>query len=100
MQKKALLAMVEHAKFRTLVRPGDQLQITVTALAGDSDLVRTDAVIEAGGRLVADARLVFSLEDAEEFYPARLRYLIDILYHNWLRDAVVVSNADTSEESC
>ncbi len=98
MTKKALLVMVENAKFRALVRPGDQLQITVTTVSAADDLIRTSAIVKSSDLVVADARLVFALKDAEEFYPARVRHLIDTVYEGWLQGAEVIAPADTSEE--
>ena len=99
MRKKALLVMVESAKFRALVRPGDQLKITVTVVSGDGELVRTDASIKSGDLVVANGYLVFALKDAEEFYPSRIRDWVDVMYEGWLRGAEVIRGPDTPKES-
>jgi 3-hydroxyacyl-[acyl-carrier-protein] dehydratase len=97
-RRKALLVMVESAKFRSLVRPGDQLQITVTVASRDADLVRTNASIKLRDIAVADALLVFAMTDAEEFYPGRIRDWVDVMYEGWLRGAEVIRSPDTPKE--
>ena len=99
MRKKALLVMVDSAKFRTLLRPGDQLQITVTVASRDNDLVRTSASVKLGDLAAADAFLVFAMKDAEEFYPSRIRDWVDVMYEGWLRGAEVIRGPDTPKES-
>ena len=99
MRKKALLVMVDSPKFRTLLRPGDQLQITVTVASRDNDLVRTSASVKLGDLAAADAFLVFAMKDAEEFYPSRIRDWVDVMYEGWLRGAEVIRDPDTPKES-
>lgn len=87
---KALLIMVERAKFRALVRPPDQLRIEVEIVSWDGDVARVDGTISCRDRVVADARLVFNMADAEQFYPGAVRAVVDIGYRTLLRDAVIV----------
>ncbi len=98
MKKKALLVMVVRAKFRALVRPGDQLRVTVTLLSQDNDMAETDGTIHVGDRLVADARLVFALQDVEKFYPKELRSFVGTGYDILLRDAQVIDPTGDRDE--
>jgi 3-hydroxyacyl-[acyl-carrier-protein] dehydratase len=86
-EKKALLVMIEHAKFRALVRPGDQLTIAVTVETWDENYVRTQVATHVGDRPVMDARLVFGLKDVDDFYPLKMRYFVESVYDFWLKDA-------------
>ena len=74
--QKALLIMVLRAKFRALVSPGDQLRVTITLLSRDRDTAETDGTIHSGDRLVAEARLVFALQDVKKFYPENIKQLL------------------------
>lgn len=66
-----LLVMVEKAKFRRLVRPGEELVLSATvARRGEDDFeARTEA--GAGGERVADARLLFHVFDLPADAPLR-----------------------------
>ena len=97
MRKKALLVMVMRAKFRSLVRPGDQLRITVTLLSQDNDMAETDCTIHVGDRLVADARLVFALRDVEQFYPDQIKNIVKVGYDFLLKDAQVIDETGGNE---
>lgn len=89
-EKKALLVIVEQAKFRALVRPGDQLRIAVniTSLANDS--AQMEGRIHVLDRLVMDAQLTFALKPAVEFYPPKTRHLMEAVYEVWLREAEII----------
>jgi 3-hydroxyacyl-[acyl-carrier-protein] dehydratase len=81
---KALLAMVDRAKFRAMVRPGDQLRIDA-ALANQSDETAQVVVeLRVGDTLVMDSRLVFSLQPSAQFYPQKTRHLVETVYDIWL----------------
>lgn len=58
-----LLAMIERAKFRRLVRPGEELRLTASVEPrGERDHeARTEAAV--GAERVADARLLFHVYD-------------------------------------
>ena len=97
-RSKALLLMVEQAKFRGLVRPGDQLRIQMDMLSSDSASARLDGSIHAGEKLVASARIVLGIGDPETFYPRLTRHLIESIYEVWLQDATL-EGFDAVEES-
>ena len=97
-KKKALLLMVENAKFRGIVRPGDQLTITMTVLSSDSVSAKLDGTIHSDGKLVATSRIVLALSDPEIYYPRLTRHLVESIYDIWLRDAVL-EGFDSGEET-
>lgn len=97
-RRKALLIMVERAKFRAIVRPGDQLRLEVTVEQDDGDMVRTHGTIDRQKGRVADATLVFHLTDADEFYPPKARLAVEVLYDLVFRNAEIISPAKTGSE--
>ncbi len=86
-KSKALLTIVEKAKFRKLVRPGDQLIIEVKIISMQSDSAQTDCIIYVNEKPVMDGRLVFNLKDSEQFYPLKGRIFIESIYDFWLEGA-------------
>lgn len=86
---KALLAMVDRAKFKSVVRPGDTLRIDVTTQSQDGAWARVDGSIRVNDRVVADALLTFSIHDLGPFYPEPIRSMLRLAYDDMLRDAVV-----------
>lgn len=86
LSKKALLTMIEHAKFRSIVRPGDQLLVTVHLDSLHDDYAQIDGTVHVGDRLVANAKLVFSLQNVTDFYPLKTRYIVEMLYDIWLKN--------------
>jgi len=95
--KKALLVMIEKAKFRCLVRPGDQLIVTATVRSLEGDHARIEGRIHVSDRLVTDAGLTFVLKNAEEFYSPRIKFLVETLYDVWLKDAQLLGLDQTRE---
>jgi len=93
---KALLVMVERAKFRALVRPGDNLVIDVALDSRDGSWARVNGTVRANGRTVADADLTFSINDVNAFYPEVFRSMIRMAYADLTRDAVIGPFADDS----
>lgn len=87
--KKAILIIVNRAKFRRLVRPGDQLFVTATVRSLENSHARIDGEIHVSNRLVMDAELVFVLKNADEYYPPRTRSLVETMYDVWLKDAQI-----------
>jgi len=96
--RKALLVMVEKAKFRTFVRPGDQLILDMTIESNDGSIARLDGTIRVEEKLVADARLTFALEDVERFYPAKSRHLVQNFYDIVLDGARIVRSATKQDQ--
>jgi len=93
---KALLVMVERAKFRALVRPGDNLVIDVALDSRDGSWARVNGTVRANGRTVADADLTFSINDVNAFCPEVFRSMIRMAYADLTRDAVIGPFADDS----
>ena len=89
-EKKALLGMVEYAKFRAMVRPGDQLSIVVTVESAEQEHVRTQTTVRVGDRTVMDARLTFIVKDAAAFYSPQIRHFVETIYDFWLKDAELI----------
>jgi 3-hydroxyacyl-[acyl-carrier-protein] dehydratase len=96
-RKKALLVMVDKAKFRCLVRPGDQLIVTATMRSLENAHARLDGKIQVADRLAMDAELTFVLKNAEEFYPPRVKFLVETLYDVWLKDAQLLGLDQTRQ---
>lgn len=84
---KAILTIVEKAKFRKLVRPGDQLLINVKMISMQNDSALLECIIYANDKSVMDGKLVFNLMDSEKFYPLKGRIFIESIYEYWLEDA-------------
>jgi len=84
---KALLVMVEKAKFRKSVRPGDQMLIEVNINSGENNLFYLDGRISVGGIKVTDAKLVFSLQPVDDYYSPNLKFMTRAMYANFLRGA-------------
>jgi 3-hydroxyacyl-[acyl-carrier-protein] dehydratase len=89
-QRKALLAMVDRAKFRAVVRPGDQLIIDARLLSESGDACHIATELRVGEVLVMDAKLIFKLESATRYYPERMRQFVESGYEIWLQDAEMV----------
>lgn len=96
-KKKALLVIVERAKFRFLVYPGDQLSILMTMVSFDNHYAQMDGTVHVAGRLVMNARLAFALKDAQQFYPPKTRHLMETIYDIWLKDAQLIGLDQTCE---
>lgn len=81
----ALLTMVERAKFRRLVQPGDKLDYTakVLQLSEDGGKVKVTAMIE--GKKAADAELMFAF--AQVLNPRLIGLRRDVL-NLWLRGSI------------
>ncbi len=96
-KKKALPVMIDQAKFRALVRPGDQLKITATIVSLDQASAQMDGTIHLAERLVANAKLTFALKEADEFYPAKTRFWVEAVYDFWLKDEKLVGVNEAKE---
>jgi 3-hydroxyacyl-[acyl-carrier-protein] dehydratase len=71
---KALMSIVERAKFRRVVRPGDRLAYRVEVLS----------VNEAGGRVAARARLDGDARDGADVADCHLVFTFDTSSNPWL----------------
>ncbi|MBI4864229.1 MAG: 3-hydroxyacyl-ACP dehydratase FabZ [Candidatus Riflebacteria bacterium] len=60
---KAVLSMVEKAKFRQVVRPGDQLKFEARLVTIRDDSGKVDASATVEGEVVVSAQLVFYFAD-------------------------------------
>ena len=87
-KKKALLVMVDQAKFRKMVRPGDQLSVSGTIVSINQRSAQMDGEIRITDNLVMNARLTFALDDADRFYPIKTRRLMETIYDVWLEDTL------------
>ncbi len=56
-----LFAAINKARFRRVVKPGDQLIITVNVVSARSQVVKVDAQAKVGHELAAEAQLTFVL---------------------------------------
>ena len=97
--KKALLVMINHAKFRRLVRPGDQMRIEMKVNSINENLIQMDGVITVKDDTVTTARMTFSLQPIDDFYPPALRHLIDMQYNNFLSGTKILKSDDDEDES-
>lgn len=95
-RRKALLVMVEQAKFRSFARPGDVLTVRGELVSSDDVSARFAARIDEGERRVADATLTFVLQEIDRFYPARFRSMLDGLYRTWLEGADIVGASEAT----
>jgi 3-hydroxyacyl-[acyl-carrier-protein] dehydratase len=79
---KAVLSIVERAKFRRLVKPGDQLRIVASGLELREASGRARGQAFVGDELAASADLIFAwFEREDDRLEAKRREIIDI----WMR---------------
>jgi len=57
----ALLTIVDRAKFREMVKPGDRLEVEAIGIAAREDGGQVRATIHVDGKLAAEAELTFAL---------------------------------------
>ncbi|MHC4917005.1 MAG: 3-hydroxyacyl-ACP dehydratase FabZ family protein [Planctomycetota bacterium] len=80
---KALMSMVERAKFRRPSRPGDSLEYSAEVRSVNDLGGKVSARASAAGEAVADCSLIFSFH---EFENARLEARRDEILSLWTRD--------------
>lgn len=90
MRYKAMLIMVQNAKFRTLVRPGDQLRVEAELVAREKLTARIEGSIYVDQKPVMSGGLTFGLRDADEIYLPQTRPLVQMLYNIWLTGADMI----------
>jgi 3-hydroxyacyl-[acyl-carrier-protein] dehydratase len=88
--QKALLVIVDQAKFREIVRPGCQLTIRASLISLTESAAQLDGTISRGDKLVMNARLTFALDSIEKFYPLKTKHMIESIYDYWLQDAKLI----------
>ena len=64
--KLALFTGINNFRFKQMVKPGDQLELTVTMTAMRSNLGKGDAVAKVEGKVVASGELWFAIADRSE----------------------------------
>jgi 3-hydroxymyristoyl/3-hydroxydecanoyl-(acyl carrier protein) dehydratase len=78
----ALLTMVDRAKFRQLVRPGDKLDLEVQGLALREEGGQVRGLARVEGKLAADAELTFALVEVKSAaLIARRREVLNVWLH-------------------
>jgi 3-hydroxyacyl-[acyl-carrier-protein] dehydratase len=75
-----LLTMIDRAKFRRLVRPGEELRLTATLSTRSRDDFEVRSEAHVNGDRVADARLLFHIFDVPLTGEERARF------DDWVRD--------------
>ena len=96
-KKKALLVMVDQTKFRSLIRPGDQLLISAEILSAGTASAKLNGEIRIGNKIVTNGIFTFTLQDASQFYPDKTRHLMETIYDIWLEKAEIVSSGSNNE---
>jgi 3-hydroxymyristoyl/3-hydroxydecanoyl-(acyl carrier protein) dehydratase len=78
----ALLTMIQRAKFRKLVRPGDRLELEATCVTVSVDGAQVRASATADGARIAEAELGFAFAQiTDERQLAKRREIIDVWVH-------------------
>ena len=88
--QKALLVIVDQAKFREIVRPGSQLTIRASLISLTESAAQLDGTISRKDKIVMNARLTFALDSIEKFYPLKTKHMIESIYDYWLQDAELI----------
>jgi 3-hydroxyacyl-[acyl-carrier-protein] dehydratase len=88
--QKALLIMVDRAKVRGIVRPGDRLVIEAEVVSQDANSARLNGAISVDGRAVMTATVSFALAPVDDYYVPRWRNAVYSTYEIWLRDAELI----------
>ncbi|MFL5344705.1 MAG: 3-hydroxyacyl-ACP dehydratase FabZ [Hyalangium sp.] len=80
----ALLTMVDRAKFRRLVRPGDKLELEARLITAREEGGQVRATASVDGQLAAEAELTFAFAEVKsEKLRARRREVLNV----WLTGA-------------
>ena len=93
-KKKALLVMVDQAKFRKMVRPGDQLAVSGILVSVRQQSAQMDGEIRVSEKLVMSARLSFALYEADRFYPPKMRQFMETVYDVWLESTEFINDKE------
>jgi 3-hydroxyacyl-[acyl-carrier-protein] dehydratase len=84
---KALLIMINSAKFREMVRPGDQLILDAELISRDLSSSVIRGQIRVADQVVTNAVLTFTEKPAAEIYHPRLHVYVVMLYAHLLEGA-------------
>jgi 3-hydroxyacyl-[acyl-carrier-protein] dehydratase len=73
----ALLTMIDRAKFRSPVRPGDRLELETTVLAFSENAGQVQGLARVEGKVVAEAAITFAFVEVqnEKLLASRAEYL-------------------------
>jgi len=93
-KKKALLVIVEQAKFRSEVKPGDQLMLYKKVLSLSNSAAQLSGEIKVNNKCVMNAIMTYTLNPVGKYYPAKTRYLMETVYDIWLKDAQIIENRE------
>jgi len=85
--RKAVLVLVNSVKFRDIVRPGDRMEIEMTQISSENEIVQLDGIIRVSGKVVTKGRLTFSLQPIDDYYPPSMKSMTKVMYQNFLRGA-------------
>jgi len=78
----AVLAMIDRARFREMVRPGDRLELGVESIAVSEDGGRVRGAARVDGKVAAEAELTYAFVPVQSARQlARRREVINV----WLR---------------
>ena len=81
----ALLTMVDRARFRQMVRPGDRLELEAIGISAREEGGQVRGLARVEGKLVAEAELTFAFAEVKNpKLIARRREVLDI----WLAGTV------------
>lgn len=84
----ALLVMVDRARFRKMVRPGDRIELECHALSASEDGGRVRGMVYLDGELAAEAELTFAF--ARVTHPrllAKRKEVLDVWLSGSLQDS-------------
>lgn len=81
---KAIVFMVEKAKYRDYVRPGDQMVLKAEIVTSEKTHVKVKAKAYVDNSIKVSAELVFALFETEDFSDERFQPRSEILYEIWL----------------
>ena len=87
---KAILLMVEKAKFRKIVQPGELLNINVEIKSQKAESVLIEGTITSGDKRVMNCSVIMGISDVNIFYPLKTRHLIETIYDEWLLNAEII----------
>jgi 3-hydroxyacyl-[acyl-carrier-protein] dehydratase len=90
-KKKALLVMVDQTKFRSLIRPGDNLKIHTDITSLSEHSAKLEGEIKVEDSIAMNGIFTYTLHDAARFYPEKTRHLMETVYDIWLENTKIES---------